>query len=321
MKMKKNGIMMNKDTRQNLIIVAAYIVILAVFAFQSEYFLRGKNIAAMLVAAVPLGLIAISECLCLLTGNLDMAPGMIASLSGVIWALLITKLGMNVWLAFAAALLFGLIAGFCSGLLVSYLKLPAFIATYGMMLIWQGIIHIVTNGEAISMKKDRAFKLLGQTKLFGTAITLPVLFLVVIYLIMIYVMKKTPFGRSLYVIGGNRDAAVNIGINIRRATCVVFIISALLSALAGLLFASRSAAAQPTIGETYAMQAIAATVVGGTKMGGGKASIGMTFLGVLIVIAIQNGLNMIGVNSFYQFIANGLIVFAAVFIQTDRKAI
>lgn len=309
----------NKDNKQNIMIVVAYIIIMIVFSIQSPYFFKGPNLSSMLVSAVALGLIAISEGLCLLTGNLDMAPGMIASLAGVIWALLVTEVGMNVWLAFFIGLLYGIIAGMIAGFLVAYLKLPAFIATYALMLIWQGVIYILTNGKAISMSKYPKFKLIGQTKVFGTPITVPVLILIIIYIVMFIVMKYTKYGRSLYIIGGNREAAVNIGINIKKSLNFVFIISAGLSAIGGLLFASRAASAQPIIGESYAMQAIAATVVGGTTMEGGKASIGMTFVGVLIVVAIQSGLNMAGVSSFYQYIANGAIVFIAVLIQTGKK--
>ncbi len=312
---------LGKDKKQNLWILLVYVLILIVFRTRSSYFLRSANLAAMLVAAVPLGLIAISEGLCLLTRNLDMATGMIASLAGVTWALLITRAGMNLWIALVLGLLYGAIAGLLSGILVAYMRLPAFIATYAMMLIWRGIIHVLTNGEAISMRGNKEFKILGQTKIFGTELTLPVVILIIVFIAAHLMMKYSRFGRSLYIIGGNRDAAVNTGININLTLCCVFVISGTLAALAGLLFASRANSAQAIIGETYAMQGIAATVVGGTKMEGGKASMAMTFIGVLIVIAIQNGLNMAGVNNFFQYIANGLIVFAAVLIQTDRRGI
>lgn len=316
--MNKSKITLNSTSKQNIVIIIAFIVLIAIFSFGSEYFFTMNNISAMLIAAVPLGLIAIGECTCLMSGNFDMSAGMVASLSGVIWGSLVAQSGVNTWLAFSLALLFGLGSGCIAGFCVSWLKLPAWMVTYSLMQIWRGVIMVITEGKAISLSQYSDFKILGQTKVWG-ALTLPVLFLAIAYLLMVFMLKYTRLGRALYTIGGNVEAARNVGIRVERNTFFSFALSGTMAALAGLLFASRSATAQPIIGELYVMQAIAAAVVGGTKMSGGKANMGMTFIGVMIIIIIQNGLSMIQVPAFYQYIATGVILFLAIMSQTQRS--
>ena len=309
---------LNRDKRQNIIILAALVVLMLVFGILSPYFLKPANLAALLVAAVPLGLIGIGECGCLLTGAFDMSVGMVASLAGVIWTMLITELGVPTYAAFAIALLFGVLSGLFAGVSVAFWHMPAWMATYALFQIWKGVIYILTNGEAIRMTTYKAFKFLGQHKIFGTPITWAVVILILAYLAMYLVLRFTKLGRDLFVVGGNLEAAKNVGIRIRFSQTFVFVLSGALSALAGLLFASRSGSGQPVIGDLYAMQAIAGAVVGGTSMAGGKANMAMTFVGIMIVVCLQNGLNMIAVPSFYQHIATGVILVLAILVQTDR---
>lgn len=309
---------MNRDKRQNTMIFLALIALMLVFGMMSPYFLRPANLIALLVAAVPLGLIGIGECGCLLTGQFDMSVGMVASLAGVLWTLLITELGVSTYAAFFISLLFGVLSGLFAGISVAFWNMPAWMATYALFQIWKGVIYILTNGEAVRMTAYRSFKYLGQHKLFGTPITWAVVILILAYVAMYLILRFTKLGRDLFVVGGNREAAKNVGIRIRFAQALVFVLSGALSAVAGLLFASRSGSGQPVIGDLYAMQAIAGAVVGGTAMTGGKANMAMTFVGIMIVVCLQNGLNMIAVPSFYQHIATGVILVLAILVQTDR---
>lgn len=308
----------SRDTRQNIIILLALVALMLVFGVMSPYFLKSSNLIALLAAAVPLGLIGIGECGCLLTGAFDMSVGMVASLAGIIWTMLITQFGVPTYLAFATALLFGLLSGLFAGVSVAFLKMPAWMATYALFQIWKGVIYILTNGEAIRMTTYKSFKYLGQHKILGTPITWAVVILIVAYLAMYFILRFTKLGRDLFVVGGNIEAAKNVGIRIRFSQTFVFTLSGTLSALAGLLFASRSGSGQPVIGDLYAMQAIAGAVVGGTSMMGGKANMAMTFVGIMIVVCLQNGLNMIAVPSFYQHIATGVILVLAILVQTDH---
>lgn len=309
---------LSRDQRQNVIIILAFVVLMLIFGILSPYFLKPANLIALLVAAVPLGLIGIGECGCLLTGAFDMSVGMVASLAGVLWTMLITQAGMSTYAAFSVGLVFGIVSGMLAGVSVAFLKMPAWMATYALFQIWKGVIYILTNGEAIRMTTYNDFKYLGQHKLFGTPITWAVVIMLLAFVAMYFILRFTKLGRDLFVVGGNMEAAKNVGIRIRFAQTFVFVLSGTLSALAGLLFASRSGSGQPVIGDLYAMQAIAGAVVGGTSMAGGKANMAMTFVGILIVVCLQNGLNMVGVPSFYQHIATGLILVLAILVQTDR---
>lgn len=312
-------IKLSRDTRQNIVIVVIFIAMLALFGSLSEYFLTGKNFITILNSAVPLGLIGIGQCYCLLTGSFDMSVGMTASFAGIIWTRLITDFDMPIYAAFAIGIVFGIASGLLNGWAVAYMKMPAWIATYATMQMWQGIIYIITEGEAVRMTKYKAFKWLGQHKCFGTDIPPAVLILVALFILAYFFLKYTKMGRDLYIIGGNIEAAKNTGIRIKRGQMFVFTVSGFMAALAGLLFASRSGSGQPIIGDQYAMQAIAGTVIGGTAMTGGKANIAMTFVGVMMVVCLQNGLIMAGVPAFYQHIATGAAVVLAIWLQTERK--
>ena len=308
----------NRDTRQNIIVLAALVVVMAFFGIRSPYFLKPANLVALLAAAVPLGLIGIAESVCLLTGAFDMAVGMVASLGGVIVTMLISEAGYATYVAYAIALVFGILSGLVAGVSVGYLKMPAWIATFALMNIWRGVIYILTNGDAIRMTKFKEFKWLGQHKIFGTDVTPAIVILILAFVAIYFVLRLTKFGRDLHVVGGNPEAAKNVGLRVELCQTLAFTISGFLSALAGVLFASRSGSGQPVIGEMYAMQAIAGAVVGGTSMAGGKTNPAMTFVGIMFVVCLQNGLTMIQVPAFYQHIATGAILVLAILVQTER---
>lgn len=310
---------LTRDRRQNIIILAALVVLLAFFGIQSPYFLKPANLIALLVAAVPIGLVGLGESVCLVTGVFDMSPGMVATLSGIIWTVLLSEHGVPTYAGLALALLFGICSGLIAGFSVAFLSMPAWMSTYALFQIWKGVIYIITNGNAIRMTKFKAFKFLGQAKLFGTDLTWAVLILILAYVILYFIFKYTKLGRDLLVIGGNREAAKNVGIPIKSRQIFVFVLSGFLSALAGALFASRSGSGQPAVGALYAMQGIASAVIGGTVMTGGKTNVAMTFAGVMFITSMQNGLNMIGVPAFYQHIAMGLVLILAILVQTERK--
>lgn len=318
-KLKKT---INRDVRQNIIVMIVFVAMMAFFGIKSEYFLKPSNLVTLFVSAVPLGLIAIAQSSCLLTGNFDMSVGMVASLGGVIWTWLIVDMGVPTYAAFAIALVIGLISGLIAGVTTAYLKVPSWISTFAMMQIWNGVILIITNGDAYRMTKYTAFKWLGQFKIFtidGVGVPPAVFILLLAYILFFVLLKYTKLGRDLFIIGGNQEAARNAGININRGIVFVFTLSGFLSALAGALFASRSGSGQPIIGDFYSMHAIAGSVIGGTAMTGGKTNPLMTFVGMMVVTVLQNGLNMIGVPAYYQHLVTGAVVILAIWVQTERR--
>ena len=306
------------DQRQYLIVSLVAVLIYAFFAFRSKYFLSWKNIVAILIAAAPVGLVTIAECSLLICGEWDMSCGNVASVAGIVWGQLVVG-GMNVWLALGLALLVGVVSGSVIGLLVSYCHMTAWMASYGVLMILQTFIYVFTDGLAIPMSKYKEFKILGQMKVFGTELTLPIVIMAVMFLAMQVILKYTLFGRSMFMVGGNREAAVNAGINVPKIKITNFILSGVLSALAGCMFVSRSGAVQPFVGGPWAMQAIASSIVGGASLGGGKANLGMAFVGVMILTGLSNGLNMSSVSPFYQYLVTGVALFIAVLIQAERR--
>lgn len=318
LKLQRRKQPLTSDQKQYIIVAAVAILIYAFFGYQSKYFLKWKNIVAILVTVAPIGLVTIAECSLLTCGEWDMSCGNVASIAGIVWALLILA-GMNTWLALALALVVGMISGLIVGVIVAYCNITAWMASYCVLMIIQTGIYVLTDGLAISMSKYKEFKILGQLEVFGTDITLPILITFILFLAMYFIMKYTKFGRDMFVTGGNREAAVNAGVNIAFVRVVCFVLSGFLSALAGCMFVSRSGAVQPFIGGLWAMQAIASVIVGGGSLGGGKSNLGMAFVGLLIMIGLQNGLNMIGVSPFYQYMVTGVALFLAVLIQSERR--
>lgn len=318
-KKMKDGIKINRDVRQNIIVLLVLVVIMVLFGIRSPYFLTIGNILTLLAAAVPLGLIGIAESCCLLTGSFDMSVGMVASLAGIICSMLTAYYGVNCYVAFGVALIFGAASGLLAGVSVACLSMPPWIATYALMQIWRGVIYILTGGAAVRLTTFKEFKVLGQYKLWGTSITPAILIMLFCFIAFYFVLKYTKLGRDLFIVGGNLEAAKNIGTHIRFCVAFAFVISGVMSALAGILFASRSGSGQPIIGEMYAMQAIAGAVIGGTSMAGGKTNPIMTFIGIMLVVCIQNGLNMIAVPTFYQHIVTGLFLVLSIFVQTERS--
>jgi ribose transport system permease protein len=263
-----------------------------------------------------IGLISIGQTMCLITRGFDMSVGMVAALGGVIFAEMVL-MGLPVPIAVILGLIYGVIAGLLNGLCIALLKMNAFIVTFVWLQIYRGIIYIITGGMPVTIAGNNAFSFLGATKVFGV-IPLPVLIMLFLYILFSLMLKYTKFGREIYCVGGNPDAAKISGISVKKTQIKAYILTSVLAALGGILFTSRVSAMQPTIGESYALDSIAATILGGTALTGGKGTIMGALLGVVIIGVIQNGLIMLNVNAYYQYIATGAIMFIAVLVHLDK---
>lgn len=301
-----------------LLVIFALVILLVVFSALSPYFLTVNNILTILLTATSVGLIAIGQFLCLLSGNFDMSVGNVAALAGIIYCILVKNFSFSAPLAIGCGLLFGTASGTIVGFCVSKLKTNAFITTFALMQVYRGVMFVLTSGMPIAMPTNKAFRFLGTFKIFEL-FQLPIILMLIAYCLFWFLLNYLRIGRSVYCVGGNAEAAHISGIGVAKTQMFCFIAVALFSAFAGMLFASRVNSGQVNVGATYAMDSIAACVVGGTSMSGGKGSIWGVFLGVLIVNVIQNGLIMIGMDPSYQYIATGFILFIAVVIQTERK--
>jgi len=278
-------------------------------------FRTGSNFLSLLRQSSINGLIAFGMTCVILTGAIDLSVGSVLALTTALCAGMIT-VGIPVGLAMIMALLLGTIFGGISGILVAKGRLQPFIATLITMTIFRGLTLIYTNGKPISNLGDSAIlKFFGKGHLFG--IPVPVWILIIAFVIFLFLLNKTTFGRRIYATGSNSKAANLAGVNIQRVQIAVYAISGFMASLSGLILLSRLGSAQPTLGVGYELDAIAAVALGGTSMSGGRGKIYGTLIGVLIIAVLNNGLNILGVSSYYQAVIKGLVILMAVL--SDRK--
>ena len=261
------------------------------------------------------GLIAFGMTFIILTGGIDLSVGSILALSSAFIALMITS-GVDPIIALIIGVLIGFVLGAVNGLLVTKGNMAPFIATLATMTIFRGLTLVITDGNPITNLGDSyLFQLFGKGYFIG--IPVPAVTMIIVFVILLIILQKTTFGRHTYAIGGNEVAAKISGIKVNKIKFLIYGISGLMSALAGGILTSRLNSAQPTAGTSYELDAIAAVVLGGTSLTGGKGRIVGTLIGVLIIGVLNNGLNLLGVSSFYQQVVKGVVILIAVLI--DRK--
>ncbi len=292
------------------------IALVAIFSVSSPYFLNMKNVFAIGLTISVIGIVCIGQSMILLTGAFDLSVGGIAGLSGMIVAIL-TKDNGNYWTWFILGLAVGTGIGLVNGLLITKLKINALITTLSMMTILSGVVFLVSGGFAIGVNMT-AFRFLGTTRV--ASIPLPIILLILIYALFYIVLRFTVFGRSIYSIGGNPEAARLSGINVDRIRILTYTLSGLLSGFGGIVLASRLGSAQVDAGTQYPINSIAACVLGGISIAGGEGVIWGSLIGVAIVGVLQSGLIMVGMPSYYQWIATGIVLLAAVYLDQLRKS-
>lgn len=291
------------------------ILLIVVISIMNSAFLDLSNLLNLLRQVSINGLIAFGMTFVILTGGIDLSVGSILALSSAFTAILITS-GLNPIVALIVGVLGGFLLGVFNGVLVTFGSMAPFIATLATMTIFRGLTLVVTDGNPITNLGDSyMFQLFGKGYFFG--IPVPAVTMIIVFIILAIILQKTTFGRHTYAIGGNEVASKISGIKVNRVKILIYGISGLMSALAGAILTSRLNSAQPTAGTSYELDAIAAVVLGGTSLTGGKGRIVGTFIGVLIIGVLNNGLNLLGVSSFYQQVVKGIVILIAVLI--DRK--
>ena len=324
--MEKNLILSNKLNNKNgvasflagankYIVVIALGVVITIFSFLTPNFLSVKNFYAIGLTLSVVGIICIGQSLCILVRGFDLSVGSVAALAGIMIAYM-TKNNVPYLLAFFITIGFGITAGMINGCIIAKLKINALITTLAFMQIYLGLIYIISGGYSITVPAP-AFSAIGTARVFG--IPLPIIILVSLYLIFFIILKFTVFGRYIYSMGGNPEAARVSGINTTKLEILVYTLSSVLAAFAGIILASRLGAAQTTAGGTYSMDSIAAVVLGGTALSGGKGNILGSLIGIAIVGVLQNGLIMINMPIYYQYVATGLVLIVAVLMQTVNQ--
>lgn len=294
--------------------VIALIILMAVITIINSNFLTANNLLNLLLQVTSNALIAFGMTFVILTGGIDLSVGSILALSSALTAGLLGS-GMPVTLAILISLILGCILGMMNGLLISYGKLAPFIVTLATMTIFRGATLVYTNGNPITkgLSDTFLFQFLGQGYIVG--IPFPVIIMFIVFIVLYVLLHKTAFGKSVYAIGGNEKAAYISGVKLNKVKIIIYSISGIMASISGLIITSRLSSAQPTAGASYEMDAIAAVVLGGTSLSGGKGRILGTLIGSLIIGVLNNGLNIIGVSAFWQQVVKGVVILIAVLID------
>jgi ribose transport system permease protein len=285
------------------------------FSLLSPYFFSVNNLLTVATQTAVIAIIAIGQTYVLITGGIDLAIGSNIALSAMV-AGLVMRANIPTPIAIIAGLITGTIAGAFSGSLVSFGKIPPFIATLGTMTIARGLALTLTQAVPIS-NLPKNFTVWGTGSTLG--IPNPVIVMVLLVIIFGFILAKTKLGRHIYATGSNFEAARLSGVNTKSVLMAVYIFSGLLAAFAGLLMAARIITAQPASGEGYELDAVASSVIGGTSTMGGEGSAAGTFIGAFVIGILRNGLNLIGVTPYIQKIIIGIVIVGSVFLDKIRR--
>lgn len=293
----------------------ALLVLVAIAASLSPYFLEPRNLMNVVRGASFIGIVSIGMTFVILNRGIDLSVGSIVGMSTAIVAML-APYGFG--MAVTAALVASVIVGIVNGLLVTRLHLQPFIATLATLIFVRGLVYIYTDGNNIIVRDaDPWFNFLGSG--YVGPVPFPIIVFLLIWLIALFVLKNTVFGRHVYAVGANEDAAKLYGINVNRVKVKVYAISGFLCGIAGILLVSRLMVSEPNAGQLYELDAIAATLIGGTTFDGGVGGVGGTLLGVLILALLGNILNLLGVSPYYQMLLQGSIIVLAVVVSEMRQ--
>lgn len=291
-------------------------LLFVILTLSSPYFLTVTNMMSVLRQGVALSLVSIGMTYAIISGGIDLSVGSVMALAGCISALLMVNYGVNWVLAGLIGVGVGLVCGTIVGYFVAHWDLQPFIVSLVMMSAARGLALVLTNGVPVAGFPP-AFAFLGTGWVRG--VPFPVIIAVIFYLIFGFVLARLRLGVHIYAVGGSAEAAHYSGVTVEKVKIVVYAISGFLAAVAGIIMTSRLNSGQPILGEVMELDAIAAVVIGGTAMTGGQGGLLGTAIGVLIIIFLHNGLNILGVSAFWQKVAIGLVILVAVLVDQLRQ--
>ena len=308
--------------RDNFGIIVGLVIMCLVLViydlFQGRFvFLTTNNIMNILRQVATNLIIACGMTMVIILGGIDLSVGSIVGLSGSVTAMLIAHNGWPIALAVGAGLFVGLMSGAFNGFVISKTTIPPFIVTLAMLNIARGASFVYTNAAPIRIMSDE-FNFIGSG-FVGDFLPVPIIYLIVIVLVSSFIMNRTKLGRHIYAVGGNPTAARFSGIKSWRVIFFAYVFSGLMAAISGIILASRMFSGQPAAGQGFELDAIAAVVLGGTSMAGGVGKIGGTVIGALIIGVLNNGLNLLNINSFWQLIVKGVVILIAVYADYLKK--
>jgi len=311
-------------TRQKILAFASLIILMTVFSLASENFLQKDNLIGILQATAVNGVLAVASTFVIITGGIDLSVGTLMTFCAVIAGVVLTYWGLPMPFGIAAAIAAGALCGSVSGMIIAKMKVPPFIATLGMMMLLKGLALVISGTRPIYFNNTPNFPVISQESLIGEILPflpLPngVLILFVVAIASSIVLTRTALGRYTFALGSNEEAVRLSGVNTDFWKIVVYTVSGAICGIAGLIIASRLNSAQPALGQGYELDAIAAVVIGGTSLSGGRGTILGTIIGALIMSVLTNGLRILSVAQEWQTVVTGVIIILAVYADILRR--
>jgi len=303
--------------RGNIGIISVLIILFIALSLMSPVFLTYNNIMTVLNQISINTIIAIGMTFVIILAGIDLSVGAIVAMSGTLTVGFMVSMGMPVLLAIPIGLALGAIIGFINGTVVNKFRLHSFIVTLATMNIARGIAYVYSGGQAERVT-DSSYTIIATGKVFGI-IPLPVVYMFILLIIFSMILNNTKFGTYTYAIGGNREAARFSGVPIKKVEVTIYMFAGLLAAFAGIILSAKMYSGQPSVGDGYELDAIAACVLGGTSLYGGRGSISGTFFGAMVIGIISNGMNLLALNSFWQLIVKGVIIMIAIIIDSQKE--
>jgi ribose transport system permease protein len=312
------------DAVQRLLAFGALILIIVVFSLASPNFLQFDNVVGILLATTVTGVLALGVTFVIITGGIDLSIGTVMTLSAVMTAIFLTEWHLPIPLGIAAGLGTGALAGLVNGIFIAKLKIPSFIATLGMLNVAKGLALVISGLKPIYFNDTPAFNQAAMGSVVSAAVPgLDVPNIVLVFfgaaILASLVLSKTILGRYAFALGSNEEAARLSGVSVDGWKIAVYALAGLFSGLAGVLIGARLNSAQPSLGQGYELDAIAAAVIGGTSLSGGEGSILGTVIGAFIISTLTNGLRIMSVPQEWQTVVTGGIVIIAVYLDIVRR--
>jgi ribose transport system permease protein len=288
----------------------------ALISFISPHFLQTSNIINILRQAAILNILGVGMTIVIITGGIDLSNGAVLALSSCTAAILIKDVGLPMPVGIIAALLIGCGCGLINGTMVSKVAIPPFVITYAMMFFTRGLAFLLLQGKIIYGFTPE-FRFIGTGYISG--VPMPIIISAVVTFIFIFIQKYTPFGSEIYAVGADEEASMLSGIRTKSVVIRVYILSGILSALAGIVYMARLNASEPVIGEAFPLDAIAAVLIGGTPLSGGEGGVGGTVIGALVITIIINAMNLLGISSLLQTFVLGALIIIMISVQSHSR--
>ena len=296
--------------------MVAVLLLSVLLSIASPYFLTTGNLTNILVQASVIALLAGGQTFVILTGGVDLAVGALTALAGAVAGHLMIKLGVDVYLALAVALAIGMAVGLFNGYLVAFVGIPSFIVTLGGLTLWRGLAFEATGGfDNAGLPEPMPF--IGYGEWLG--VPMPIVITAVYFVVMAFVLSSTKLGRYVYAMGSNEMGARQVGIHIKGYKLAVYVVSGLSCALAAIVLMARMDSSSGKMAQMFELDAIAAVILGGTSLFGGRGSIWGSLLGAILITMVRNGMNLMEISQFKQMMAIGAVVIIAVWIDVIRR--